>query len=70
MKEIINDREILLEAVKKDGSALRYASEELKNDREIVLEAVKADGEETGLRGRRILGRTACIRYVDLPFLR
>lgn len=45
MKEIINDREILLEAVKKDGSALRYASEELKNDREIVLEAVKADGK-------------------------
>lgn len=30
----------------------------------------KADGEETGLRGRRILRRTACIRYVDLPFLR
>ena len=36
MKE---DREIVLEAVKNDGSALEYASENLKEDREIVLEA-------------------------------
>ena len=38
------DREIVLEAVKNDGSALKYASENLKEDREIVLEAVKNDG--------------------------
>jgi len=39
-----NDRNIVLEAVKHDGDALRYASDELKNDRNFVLEAVKNDG--------------------------
>ena len=35
---------MVLEAVKQNGSALKYASEELKNDKEVVLEAVKQDG--------------------------
>ena len=30
-----------MEAVKQDGSALRYVSEELRADREVVMEAVK-----------------------------
>ena len=34
----------MLEAVKKDGYALEFASKELQADREIVLEAVKANG--------------------------
>ena len=29
-------REVVLEAMKQDGYALRYASEELKKDREVV----------------------------------
>ena len=33
-----------LEAVRRDGHALRSASEELKGDREIVMEAVKQNG--------------------------
>ena len=33
-----------LEAVKKDGHALRHVSEELKRDREVVMEAVKQAG--------------------------
>ena len=33
--------EIIMEAVKQDGLALRYASEQLKNDREFVMEEVK-----------------------------
>ena len=37
-----NDREILLAAVKKDGSVLEKASEEMKADREIVLAATKS----------------------------
>ena len=37
-------REEMLEAVKKDGSALEYADETLKADREVVLEAVRNDG--------------------------
>ena len=33
-----------LEAVKKSGRALEYASEELKSNRAVVLEAVKQNG--------------------------
>ena len=33
-----------LEAVKKDGHALRHASEEMRDDREVVMEAVKQNG--------------------------
>jgi hypothetical protein len=42
--ELQKDKEVVLVAVKKSGSALRHASKELKGDREIVLEAVKQDG--------------------------
>ena len=38
------DREIVMEAVKKYGPDLEYASDELKADREIVMEAVKDIG--------------------------
>ena len=41
--ELRADHEIVLEAVKQNGSALKYASEELNND-EVVLEAAKQDG--------------------------
>ena len=43
--ELKADREIVLEAVKKDGDALQYAADELKADREIVLEAVQQSGD-------------------------
>jgi hypothetical protein len=33
-----------MEAVKQNGWALEYASEELKRDREVVMEAVKQEG--------------------------
>ena len=39
-----DDKEIVLEAVRPNGYALRYASERLKDDEEIVLEAVRQDG--------------------------
>ena len=38
------DRDFILEAVKSDGLALKYASDGLKEDHEVVLEAVKSDG--------------------------
>ncbi len=38
-----DDREIMMEAVKQYGSALKYASAALKEDHEIVLEATKQD---------------------------
>jgi trimethylamine:corrinoid methyltransferase-like protein len=36
-----NDKQEVLEAVKQNGMALRFASEELRADKEIVLAAVK-----------------------------
>lgn len=41
---IINDRKIIMEAVKQNTNALKYISKELKSDREYMLEAVKKDG--------------------------
>ena len=37
-------KEVVLEAVKQDGRALEYASEELRGDKEVVMEAVKQYG--------------------------
>jgi len=42
--EWITDRDTVFLAVKNNGDALQYASEELRSDREIVLEAVKCNG--------------------------
>lgn len=39
-----DDREVVLAAVQRDGSALRFASERLRRDGEVVLTAVKRDG--------------------------
>lgn len=36
-----NDKEIILRAVKSDGFALEFASEDLKNDRKFASEAIK-----------------------------
>jgi hypothetical protein len=36
-----NDKDIVLEAVKKNGYSLEFASENLKNNKEVVLAAVK-----------------------------
>ena len=36
-----HDKKFVLKAVKINGRALKYASEEIKNDKEVVLEAVK-----------------------------
>ena len=43
-RDLQNDREIVLEAVKNNGWALQNALEDLKNDRVIVLKAVKING--------------------------
>jgi hypothetical protein len=41
--KLINDKDIVLKAVKKQGSTLAYASETLKNDLEVVSEAMKTN---------------------------
>jgi len=41
-------KEEVIEAVKQNGWALKYASEELQNDREVVLAAIKRNGVGLG----------------------
>ncbi len=43
-QELANNKTFMLQAVKQNGSALKFASEELRNDREFILEAVKQNG--------------------------
>ena len=40
-EELKADKQVVLEAVKQHGDALRFASEELKADKEVVVEAMK-----------------------------
>jgi hypothetical protein len=42
-KKGINNKEVVMEVVKKDGYFLKYASDNMKNDKEVVLEAVMQD---------------------------
>jgi len=42
-KELCNDKEVVLEAMRKDIRAFQYASKELRNDKEVVLVAVRKD---------------------------
>ena len=44
-EELRNNKEVVLEAVKKNGSALEYASERLQADKDVVLAAVKQYGD-------------------------
>ncbi len=44
LKGYEGDRDVILEAIKRDGKILKYAHEKFREDREIVLEAVKTDG--------------------------
>lgn len=44
-QDLQGDREVVLEAVKKDGYALQWASSLLRGDKEIVMAAIKQAGE-------------------------
>ena len=46
MTEIITEKEKAILAVKNDGFALEYASDELKADKEVVMAAVQNDENE------------------------
>ena len=43
-EELKNDRDVVMEALKKDSFALEYASEDLKKDKEIVKTAIEKRG--------------------------
>ena len=42
--ELKHDREVVIEAVRRNSRALHLTSEELKGDREVVVEAVRQHG--------------------------
>lgn len=42
--ELRDDKEVVLEAVEKDGCSLRLASERLKDDKEFLMSLVKKNG--------------------------
>ena len=44
LRNLINDREVVLAAVNNDGRALGFASDNLRNDRDVVLAAVRDYG--------------------------
>ena len=40
-KDFYDDKDIVLEAIRQDGSALKHANKRFKDDKDIVFEAVK-----------------------------
>ncbi len=54
-KELRNDKEIVLEAVKHGScSTLEYASERLKDDEDVVLTAIKVNSYALGYASKRL----------------
>ena len=49
-----DDKEIVLEAVSKDGWGLKYVSDRLKDDKEVVLEAIKNNGLALAYASNRV----------------
>lgn len=45
-----NNKEDVLEAIKNDGEALKYASEELRGDKEVVLTALETNKDDFGIK--------------------
>ena len=54
--KLLEDKELILEAVKQDGQILYYASEELRDDKEIVLTAVTNKGLIFKYASKRLRG--------------
>lgn len=52
-------------AVKQNGEALIFASDELKNDKEVVMAAVKQNGEALKYASRRLKGDEDVIKIIN-----
>ncbi len=48
------DRRAIIEAIKRYGYTLRYASDEVKNDRDVVLDAVRQNGSALRYASNRL----------------
>ena len=57
-----SDKKLVLAAVKKDGSALRYASDDLRACKEVVVAAVKSDAAALS----HVLNRDALFKDKDV----
>lgn len=53
-KKYLNDKEIVMQAVKNDGNSLEFAGEKLKNDRDVVMEAVQKNGKTLRFVGKEL----------------
>ena len=53
-------REVVIEAVRQNSRALRFASEELKGEREVVIEAIAQHGRALRFVSEEIYARQGC----------
>ena len=56
MKQNANNREYVMENVKKEGVLLEFASDELRDDKEVVLEAIYNNPEALEFASERLKG--------------
>ena len=56
MKQNANNREYVIENVKKEGALVEFACEELRDDKEIILEAIHNNPEALELASDRLKG--------------
>lgn len=54
--KLLEDKDLILKAVKKDGQILYYASKELRDDKEVVLAAVTNKGLILKYASKRLRG--------------
>ena len=55
LKKFSKDKQVIISAVKKNGSNLKFADKQLKNDKEVVLEAIKNDIDSLKLADKKII---------------
>ena len=53
--EHVKDKKVIIAAVKKNGSNLKFADKQLKADKEVVLEAIKNDIDSLKFADKKII---------------
>ena len=61
MKQNANNREYVIENVKKEGALLEFASDELRDDKEVVLEAIYNNPEALEFASEKLKGDRCCL---------
>ena len=56
MRQNANNREYVIENVKKEGALVEFASPELRDDKEVILEAIKNNPEALEFASDRLKG--------------